>query len=67
VIALLLLLLAQAPGPDRVKCTTTGGPIPIGTEKITVPLKCCPPGMYVADPGHPELDKKGNLICAEET
>lgn len=59
--------LAEAPELERAKCTTTGGPVSIGTEKVTVPLKCCPKGMYVADPDHPEVDKKGNLICAEET
>lgn len=66
-IALLLLLLAQQTDEGRVKCTTVGGPIQLGTERVTVPMKCCPPSMYVADPDHPALDKKGNLICSRET
>jgi hypothetical protein len=66
-IALLLLLLAQQPDPDRVKCTTVGGEIHLGTERVTVPTKCCPPGMYVANPNQPALDKHDNLVCVEET
>jgi hypothetical protein len=65
-IALLLLMLAQAPEPDRVKCGTTGGPIPLGMERVIVPLKCCPKGFFVSDPDHP-ADKNGNLICSRET
>lgn len=65
--ALGVLSLAWKPEPDRVKCSTTGGPIPLGTERVTVPLKCCPPGMYVANPNQPALDKHDNLICVEET
>lgn len=65
-IALLLLLLAQNPDEGHVKCTTVGGPIPLGTERVTVPLKCCPAKSFISDPDHP-TDNKGNLICAEET
>jgi hypothetical protein len=32
-----------------------------------VPTKCCPPGMYVANPNQPALDKHDNLVCVEET
>jgi hypothetical protein len=64
-IALLLLLLAQSPDEGRVKCTTVGGPIPLGTERVTVPLKCCPEKSFISDPSHP-TDNKGNLICSEE-
>lgn len=63
---LLLMLLVQNP-EERVKCTSIGGPFPLGATSVTVPIKCCPEGMYVAAPKHPALDKKGNLICVEET
>jgi hypothetical protein len=65
-IVLFLLLLAQGhPDEGRVKCTSVGGPIPLGTERVTVPLKCCPEKSFVKNPDHP-TDSKGNLICAEE-
>jgi hypothetical protein len=66
VIALLLLLLAQDADPERVKCTTVGGDVHLGTERVTVPTKCCPRDFYVSDPAHP-TDNKGNLICTRET
>jgi hypothetical protein len=69
-IALLIVTTRHAAAQSdlkRVKCTTVGGPIPLGTERVTVPLKCCPPGMYVANPNQPALDKHDNLICVEET
>lgn len=65
-IVLLLMLLVQNP-EEHVKCTSIGGPFPLGTTSVTIPLKCCPKGMYVATPDHPTLDKKGDLICVEET
>jgi hypothetical protein len=63
-ITLLLLLLAQE--PEHMKCTTTGGPVHLGTEKTTVPMKCCPPGFFISDP-HRVTDDKGNLICSRDT
>lgn len=65
-IAVLLLMLAQDPVP-RLICTSVNTPVYLGTNVSTVEMKCCPKGMYVADPDHPALDKKGNLICVEET
>jgi hypothetical protein len=63
-IALLLFLLAQNADTTRIKCTSVGEQH-LGTERVTVPLKCCPEKSFVKNPDHP-TDSKGNLICAEE-